>query len=119
MFGNGESHAIKPTRTKPLLQPFLVVLHGQIPIPVGYCAVELLEQEGFRFPTELIDYSYQYEPNYHYRVQKIKQQLDKLAGMTASEWKQCFLDSQEILEHNYDTVVNLEHKIAMTIYDVR
>lgn len=94
-------------------------LHGQIPIPVGYCAVELLEQEGFRFPTELIDYSYQYEPNYHYRVQKIKQQLDKLAGMTASEWKQCFLDSQEILKHNYDTVVNLEHKIAMTIYDVR
>jgi len=94
-------------------------LHGQIPIPVGYCAVELLEQEGFRFPTDLIDYSYQYEPCYHYRVQRLKQQLDRLQAMSVEEWKQHFIQNQDLLKHNHDTVVNLEHRIAMTIYDIR
>lgn len=74
------------------MQPWLMVsektlipfLHHNLVIPLAYRSVELLEQKGFWFAHDVIDYSYQFERDWLTRlnlmIQSVKACHEKLKG---------------------------------------
>jgi hypothetical protein len=83
-------------------------LHWQIPLPLsGVGTVDLLENLGFEFCHDLIDYSYQYQPVYYDRIHGALQQIDRLAQQyTLTEMQDVFAKYQRIFEHNYNHIVS-------------
>jgi len=66
-------------------------------IPLGYKSVEGLEKFGFWFPHDLIDYSYQYEPDWLTRLNLIIASLKNISNINYNEY---FLKNFENFKHN-------------------
>ena len=83
------------TLTEKTIRPFLSYL---IAIPTSYKAIDYLEQQGFWFPHDLIDYSYQHEPYFYKRFSKVCKVLSYLDS----------LDHNVLLEYyqkNFDKIL--------------
>ena len=85
------------------LIPFL---HHNLVIPIGYRAVDFLEAQGFWFAHELIDYSYQYEPNWLTRlnlmIQSIKHAQHKIANRYTDFFNDHFVNIRSNALRVYD-----------------
>lgn len=95
-------------------QPFAAVTektlrcfyHFNLAIPLGYRAVEQLEQQGFWFPTDMIDFDYQHEINYHERVKALVHSLrDWVARCNLAVIKSYIENNWYSIRHNHDLVV--------------
>jgi hypothetical protein len=86
-------------------------------IPTGYLAVEQLQQRGFWFPTDLIDYQYQYEQDFYQRIQLLKRSLTQLTKHSIGTLKQYALDHVEQLHQNHCAVLGMKqlNSIAVTL----
>jgi len=82
-------------------------LNLQFIIPLGFQSIRHLESLGFLFAHDLIDYSYQDEPNFYKRAQLVSEQVGKLKQRySLKDLEQIILDRKEILMHNYDYIVS-------------
>jgi hypothetical protein len=88
---------------------FRVFLHFQIPLPLsGLNSVEQLEKLGFKFCHDLIDYSYQYEPNFVKRVSGALKQIDKLVNKySTNDLREYIIKNKDIFWHNYNNITSL------------
>ena len=84
-------------------------------IPTGYCAVEQLQQRGFWFPTDLIDYSYQYERDFYQRIQLLKHSLSQLTKHPIGTLKQYALEHVDDLYQNHCAVVGMKHLDSVAV----
>jgi hypothetical protein len=82
-------------------------LNLQFIIPLGYQAVRYLENLGFLFSHDLIDYSYQDEPNFYKRARQVSEQIDKLQQRySLKDLEQEIPDRTEVLTHNYEYITS-------------
>jgi hypothetical protein len=82
-------------------------LNLQFIIPLGFQSIRHLESLGFLFAHDLIDYSYQDEPNFYKRAQLVSEQVGKLKQRySLKDLEQIILDRKEILMHNYDYIIS-------------
>jgi hypothetical protein len=82
-------------------------LNLQFIIPLGFQSIRHLENLGLLFDHDLIDYSYQEEPNFYKRAQLVSEQVGKLKQRySLKDLEQLILDRKEILMHNYDYIVS-------------
>ena len=73
----------------------------------GINSVENLESLGFKFCHDLIDYSYQYIPNFITRVQGCLSQIDSLANNhSLGDLEEYILNNKDIFWHNYDRIAS-------------
>lgn len=87
---------------------FRTFIHFQIPMPLsGINSVENLESLGFKFCHDLIDYSYQYIPNFITRVQGCLSQINTLANNhSLGDLEEYILNNKDIFWHNYDRIAS-------------
>lgn len=85
--------------------------HCNIAIPMGYNSVSDLESQGFWFPHDLIDYSYQVEPIFHKRTEKLKQSLRKLSKHTNAQLKAYVNTNWDNLVHNSKKINELSERL--------
>ena len=83
-------------------------LNCMIPIPLsGTNAVSNLENIGFKFDHNMIDYSYQSEKDFVKRILKIGDVLDRISKThSLAELEEYILDNREILWYNYNYIVS-------------
>ena len=84
-------------------------LHHCVVIPVGYRAVEQLEQIGFWFPKDMVDYSYQHLDCFADRVDRLIKSLRMLSQRTLHDLQTHYLDNQHRFQYN----AQLVHDLAM------
>jgi hypothetical protein len=82
-------------------------LHHCVAIPIGFQAVDDLEQLGFWFPHELIDYSYQYEDLFSNRISKLITTLDSLTLIPLIELQKNYIDNIDKFQYNANLVYKL------------
>jgi hypothetical protein len=75
-------------------------LHHCVVIPLGYRSVEELEKKGFWFPHDIIDFSYQFESIFAYRINQLTNILDVLVKHPASELQEYYAQNIDRFEHN-------------------
>ena len=73
-------------------------------IPVGYNAVEGLENLGFWFPHDIMDYSYQSEKLYSDRIIKLSTALVNLNNTNSSA---------QLQQHYVDNIHNFQHNVNL------
>lgn len=100
------------TVTEKTLRGFLY--HTTV-FPVCYRAVDDLEQQGFWFPHELVDYSYQYEKVYSNRVAKLVQSLKQLPAV--SKLENFYHDHFDQYKHNAELAYNRIQNPELTFRD--
>jgi hypothetical protein len=82
-------------------------LNLQFIIPLGFQSIRHLENLGFLFAHDLIDYGYQEEPNFYKRALLVNEQVNKLKQRySLKDLEQIILDRKAILMHNYDYIVS-------------
>lgn len=94
-----------PDMTEKTMRAFM---HQCMAIPISYGSVDHLESLGFQFAHKVFDYSYQSEPDFFLRVQKLKQSIDRLLRdvpphRLGDVWSQ----HQHIWQHNAENVLRL------------
>lgn len=82
-------------------------LYHCVAIPLGYRAVADLEQLGFWFPHDIVDYSYQYEELFSVRVNKLTNMLDRLALLSMAELQKYYVDNIDKFQYNANLVYKL------------
>lgn len=82
--------------------------HGVAPIPThgGEYVIDDLEALGFKINRSLIDYSYLNEENLFFRLQKLKDQLDKLRLISYDDWLSLWLDNYDMFNYNSEYLVS-------------
>lgn len=80
-------------------------MHHQVVIPLGFEAISELENLGFWFPHDIIDYSYQSKPIFVDRVNgAVSVMRDLLATHTFPQLQQYYLDNQDKFQYNAELV---------------
>jgi len=78
----------------------------QIPLFMGYNAVSVLEDRGFIFLHDIVDYSYSTEPHWINRIKKMLAEVDRIANKyTVAELIAKMQDYLDILEQNRQCVL--------------
>ena len=104
------------TRETLQLQPFNVVsektlipfFFQQTVFPIEYMGVSNLENIGFRFDHDVIDYSYQCKSDPVARIQSLKETLDKLVNrMELPDLQSYVKKNKELYRHNADRVLEI------------
>lgn len=96
------------TVTEKTLRSFM---HHLVVIPTAYCSVDDLETQGFWFPHDLIDYTYQYEKDHATRLEllmnSVKQMIDRFS---IDDLKCYYQENLHRFHHNtklvYDIIKN-------------
>ena len=83
-------------------------LHGQHAIPFsGKNSVSLLEKIGFQFDHALLDYSYQSDPIFYNKVQKVNNLMIDLANNFTLSTLGTYINSHPgVIHHNYNYVAS-------------
>ena len=90
--------------TEKTLKPFCQM---QIPVPLGPNTVAYLEQLGLLFDHDLLDYSYQSEPIFLHRMNRVVAEIDKLSAQyDLKKLAERIYTSRHILEHNYNYILS-------------
>lgn len=85
--------------------------HYTAAVPVGFKAVQQLESLGFWFPHDLIDYSYQHEKNFVYRMESMMTGFrDFMSAHTTADLNQYFVDNFDNFHHNAEMTYILATK---------
>lgn len=79
-------------------------LNCRLPLPLCYNGVKNLEQLGFIFMHDLIDYSYQSNTSFSQRVKSVGQIIFELSQRYSIESLAKILTSSQVIEHNFDWV---------------
>ena len=96
------------TVTEKTLRAFL---HHLVVMPVAYNAVSELEKIGFWFPHDIIDYSYQTEPLFATRIQRLKKSLKEiLAVYSYSQLQEFYINNIKKFQHNVELVYHCLNK---------
>jgi hypothetical protein len=83
-------------------------LHHLIVMPLGFETVINLEKLNFWFPHELIDYSYQHEPIFFNRVDRLVKELKDIdKKYTLEQLQEFYVDNFDKFCHNAQTVQDL------------
>jgi hypothetical protein len=94
-------------------------LHLQFILPIsGYKSVSYLEELGFKFAHDVIDYRYQLEPNLIKRLMMLVAELNRLSTTyTLDDWKQLIYENADMLCYNYNYFAegNMLEKIKINI----
>lgn len=81
--------------------------HGVALIPThGEHIISDLEELGFIINRSFIDYSYLNEENLIFRLQKLKEQLDKLKQTSFDDWYSIWIDNYKMFNYNSEYLVN-------------
>lgn len=80
-------------------------LHHCAVIPLGFRAVQDLEDLGFWFPHDRFDYSYQHEPLFARRIERLLESLDRLSQVPVAD-----------LQKHYDQNCDRFHANAQRIH---
>ena len=84
---------------KPIMAQHVFVVHG------NYLYLQKLREMGFKTFSNYIDESYDLEKDPNKRIDKIV----KLCGeLTQAQWKDIYLQTQSLRQHNKDTLFNKE-----------
>ena len=82
-------------------------LNKQFPLPIGYMAASRLENLGFKFLHNVIDYSYQTQSLWYDRSLMLVQELNRLHNTyTLSELTNIKNKNIEILNHNFNHITS-------------
>lgn len=79
-------------------------LNYQITIPLSYKGVTELENYGFKFLHDIIDFSYQFEPLFYKRVWLAMEQLGKLKETYSLKELSVIINKSHELQHNYNYI---------------
>lgn len=79
------------------LIPFL---HYNFVIPIAYRSVDILESKGFWFDHDIIDYSYQWEPDWLSRLNKMISSIQRSAQLLDNSYFDYFLSRFDRLHEN-------------------
>ena len=91
--------------TEKTTRPFL---HHQVVIPACYQAVEILENLGFWFPHDLIDYSYQHEKDYGQRIAGLVNVVQNLIQkFSLQDLQHYYQQNQQKFHHNNQLVYEI------------
>lgn len=82
-------------------------LHHMIVIPTGFESVINLEQLGFVFCHNIVDYSYQFEKDFYLRVEGMVKELRKLKNLSATDMQKHLNDNWTTIAHNAKRVCEL------------
>ena len=82
------------------------ILNLQFLMPFsGVSAIDNLENLGFRFPREIIDYSYQYEKGFLNRLLCLIDQIESIQKKyTLKQMEEQLLDNSDMLYYNYELI---------------
>lgn len=95
-------------------------LNHSVAIPTSYQAVRYLESQGYWFPHEIFDYSYQDEPSYHYRIEKLKKSLTKLQEQCSIvQMKEFLVGNRDRFESNARKIFRLTDSQVWKFEDAR
>jgi hypothetical protein len=82
-------------------------LHHNVVIPTGFNAVTDLEDLGFWFPHDIVDYSYQSEPLYANRINQMIQMLTHLNNTYSfDQLHNYYIDNLQKFQHNAILIQN-------------
>ena len=80
----------------------------------SYKTLNYLKEQGFETFEPFIDESYDDEKNPYKRIKKIIEQVKKLCSMDEKQIKKFLLDIDNILEYNYDKLINDHNNVNRT-----
>ena len=104
-------------------QPFSTVtektyrafLHQMAVVPVGYHSVKYLEVQGFWFPHDIINYDYQYEPDYSRRVTALIESVKQFTNQYSIEdLQQYYQTNVKKFQHNAQLCYTIRHDPLIT-----
>jgi hypothetical protein len=82
-------------------------LHHTVLIPIGFYSVRDLEALGFWFPHDIVDYSYQSEPLFAKRIDKLVNTLHTInKHYSAAQLEQYYVDNLHQFQYNVQLVHN-------------
>ncbi len=84
----------------------------------SYKTLDYLHKEGFKTFHPLIDESYDKEKHPYKRIIKIIKEVKKLCSMNQLEINKFLSDIDEIVEHNYDRLINDHYHIDRTFKEL-
>ena len=84
----------------------------------SYKTLDYLHKEGFKTFHPLIDESYDKEKHPYKRIIKIIKEVKKLCSMNQLEINKFLSDIDEIVEHNYDRLINDHYNIDRTFKEL-
>ncbi len=113
-----ESHCVEDTqyfggltwKSMAHKHPFILV--------ANYKTLDYLHKEGFKTFHPLIDESYDKEKHPYKRIIKIIKEVKKLCSMNQLEINKFLSDIDEIVEHNYDRLINDHYNIDRTFKEL-
>lgn len=82
-------------------------LYHCVAIPLGYKAVSDLENLGFWFPHDMIDYSYQNEDLFAARINKLVESLDLLSTKSFDDLQKYYVDNIDKFQYNAELVYKI------------
>lgn len=90
-------------------------VHQLAVIPTGYLAVDELELQGFWFPHDIIDYSYQHEPDYSRRITKLIDSVKQLVRQhSLDDLQKYYSNNLEHFHHNVQLVYTIRTNPLIT-----
>ena len=84
----------------------------------SYKTLDYLHKEGFKTFHPLIDESYDKEKHLYKRIIKIIKEVKKLCSMSQPEMNKFLSDVDDIIEHNYDKLINDHYHIDRTFKEL-
>ena len=113
-----ESHCVEDTqyfggltwKSMAHKHPFILV--------ANYKTLDYLHKEGFKTFHPLIDESYDKEKHPYKRIIKIIKEVKKLCSMSQPEMNKFLSDVDDIIEHNYDKLINDHYHIDRTFKEL-
>lgn len=83
--------------------------HHTVVIPVGYNSIHYLEQKGFWFPHDLIDYSYQTETDWLTRINLMIQSVQHTYHCIHGRYNEYYQDNVKNFRHNAQLIYDHYH----------
>jgi hypothetical protein len=90
--------------------PFILV--------ANYKTLDYLHKEGFKTFHPLIDESYDKEKHPYKRIMKVIEEVKKLCSMNQLEINEFLSNIDDIIEYNYDKLINDHYHIDRTFKEL-